>query len=158
MSEMVPSHVCSTDFAPALGASLPEVGCRRRRGMNDPRGRRRFRHNRISCRRHLLLRNMYLRARQDLKRERKRNREAKHETRKLQRALRRLDEMPLLSGSSATLRCECCFERQLKMMNKTEKACLARPYAGCLGVRRVRDRPSAQQGLQRQRAPRAPRS
>jgi len=35
--------------------------------------------------------------------------------------------------------CECCFERQFKMMNKIEKACLARPQAGCLGVRRVRD-------------------
>ena len=52
---------------------------------------------------------MYLRVRQGLNRERNRNRKANRETRKLQRALMPLDDMRLLSGSSATLRCECCF-------------------------------------------------
>ena len=35
MNEWVPFHVCSTDVVPGLRACLPEVGCRRRRGMQE---------------------------------------------------------------------------------------------------------------------------
>ena len=82
----------------------------------DPCGGRRFRHGRISCRRYQLLRNRYLRVRQELKRERKRKRKIKHETIELKRALMPLETVGQLPASSApsldaraTLLCECCF-------------------------------------------------
>ena len=111
MNEWVPSHVCSTDFVSGLSASLPEVGCRRRRGMTDYIS---FRHYRISCRRYLLLRNKHLRVRQELKRERKRKHKVRLETLKLNRALMPLGKVGHLSASSratggAGLVCECCF-------------------------------------------------
>ena len=65
-----------------------------------PRTKRNSRHGRISCRRYQLLRNRYLRVRQELKRERKRKHKVKLETLNLNRALMPFGEVGHLSASS----------------------------------------------------------
>ena len=80
-----------------------------------PRTKRNSRHGRISCRRYQLLRNRYLRVRQELKRERKRKHKVRLETLKLNRALMPLERSGRLAASSAPsleararVLCECC--------------------------------------------------
>ena len=78
------------------------------------RTKRNSRHGRISCGRYQLLRNRYLRVRQELKRERKRKHKVRLETLKPNRALMPFGEVGHLSASSratggAGLVCECCF-------------------------------------------------
>ena len=67
------------------------------------RTKRNSRHGRISCRRYQLLRNRYLRVRQELKRERKRKHKVRLETLKLNRALMPLGEVGHLSASSRAI-------------------------------------------------------
>ena len=80
------------------------------------RTKRKSCHGRISCRRYQLLRNRYLRVRQELKRERKCKRKVNRETLKLKRALMPLGKVGHISASPApyldaraSLVCECCF-------------------------------------------------
>ena len=81
------------------------------------RKKRNSRHGRISRRRYQLLRDKYLRVRQELKRECKRKRKFKRETLELKHALMPLERSGRLAASSAPslearapVICECCRE------------------------------------------------
>ena len=79
------------------------------------------RHGRVSGRRYQLLRDRYLRVRQELKRECKRKRKFKRETLELKHALMPLERSGRLAASSAPsleararVLCECCLAVPLK--------------------------------------------